>query len=518
MWKNKLFLITFLIFVVIAPIGHMFVNSSIDELKVLMNSKQFITAILNSLISAITATVISMLLAFIFSIIILKSGIKLKTVFSGMVKIPMMIPSISHGIGLIILFGNNGLITQLLNIKISIYGFMGIVIGAVLYTLPIAVIMISDLLNYEDKSSYEAADILGIPKWKQFLDISLPYLYKPVISITFAVFSIIVTDYGVPLMLGGQYVTLPVMMYQETIGLLNFRKGSIIGIILLFPAVITFVLDVITRENKNTIYVIKKLEIKKNTYVDIAAYIYCIGISFLLTLPIVAFVLLAFVKNYPMNMSFTFANVLKSFEMGAGKYAINSLIISIITSIIGTVTAYLSAYLTARSEGILSKILHFMSLFSMAVPGMVLGISYVFYFKGSIIYGSLAIIILVNLVHFFSSPYLIAYNSFNKITLNLEAVASTLKISKIKLIKDILVPQTYSTIIEMFIYFFVNSMITISAISFVSSYSNRPISLAIPTFEAQMLMECSAFVSLMILCINLIMKWIIGYFRKVYIK
>jgi ABC-type Fe3+ transport system, permease component len=517
MWKNKLLLITFLIFVVIVPIGHMFLNSSINELKLLMSSKQFTTAILNSLISGITATVISILLAFIFSIIILKSGIKLKSVFSGMVKIPMMIPSISHGIGLIILFGNSGIITQVLNIKMSIYGFKGIVIGAVLYTLPIAVIMISDLLNYEDKSSYEAADILGVPKWRQFLDISLPYFRKPVISITFAVFSIIVTDYGVPLMLGGQYITLPVMMYQETIGLLNFKKGSIIGIILLFPAVITFVFDVITKESKSLIYVIKRSEIKKNKYIDIAAYIYCIGLSFLLILPIVAFVLLAFVKHYPTNMGFTFVNVLKSFEMGVGKYAVNSLIISVITSIVGTAVAYLSAYLTARSEGMLSKMLHFMSLLSMAIPGLVLGIAYVFCFKESIIYGSFAIIILVNLVHFFSSPYLIAYNSFNKITLNLEAVASTLKISKIKLIKDILIPQTYSTIIEMFIYFFVNSMITISAISFVSSYANRSIALAIPTFEAQMLMECSAVVSLMILGINLIMKWIISYIRKVYI-
>ena len=110
----------------------------------------------------------------------------------------MLIPSISHGMGLIVLFGANGVLTNLLGLNTSIYGFWGIVIGSVMYSFPVAFLMLLDVFQYEDYTVYESAQVLGIPKIRQFLSITLPYLRKPMISVLFATFTLIFTDYGVP--------------------------------------------------------------------------------------------------------------------------------------------------------------------------------------------------------------------------------------------------------------------------------------------------------------------------------
>ena len=146
------------------------------------------------------------------------------------------------------------------------------------------------------------------------------------------------------------------------------------------------------------------------------------------------------------------------------------------------------------------------SITSAAVPGIVLGLSYVLLFKGSFIYGTIIIMVMVNTIHFISSPYLMMYNTFSKLNENLEAVGHTLGISRAYMIRDVFIPTCRGTIIEMFSYFFVNCMMTISAVSFLATTNNKPISLMINQFEAQMQLECAAIVSLLILIVNIIIK------------
>jgi iron(III) transport system permease protein len=98
--------------------------------------------------------------------------------------------------------------------------------------------------------------------------------------------------------------------------------------------------------------------------------------------------------------------------------------------------------------------------------------------------------------------------------MNLEAVAQTLGITKTLLTKDVLIPQMKNTILEMFSYFFVNSMMTISAVSFLATAQNKPLSLMINLFQAQMIVEGAAFVSLTILTVNILMKFIIYLLGK----
>ena len=138
---------------------------------------------------------------------------------------------------------------------------------------------------------------------------------------------------------------------------------------------------------------------------------------------------------------------------------------------------------------------------------MVLGLSYTIGFSNSFIYNTFIILILVNVVHFIASPYLMAYNALQKVNPNYEAVAKTCNISTFLIIKDVIIPCTKKTIREMFAYFFVNSMVTISAVTFLFNTKTMPLSLLINNYEGSMLLGEAAIVSLIILLVNIIVKF-----------
>ncbi len=415
----KILISLFLCGSVLIPLTKMlFLVGQVDVLKI-VRSVQFANALRNSITVATVSTIISMLIAFCLAWCVTRTGIRFKGILTVIVSLPMLIPSISHGMGLIILFGANGVMTRWLEINGSIYGFWGVVAGSVLYSFPVAFLMLTDVLKYEDSSPYEAATVLGIPKPNQFTSISFPYLRKPLISIVFATFTLIITDYGVPLMIGGRYTTLPVLMYQEVIGLLDFGKGSVIGAFLLIPAFVAFAIDLFNKDKANATFVVKPFELKENRFRDAISYAFCGTIALVVSSVVGSFVIITFVRKYPIDMSLTMHNVQRTFQMGGGHYLLNSLIISILVAGIGVVVSFVTAYLAMRMPSKLSSLLHLVSISALAIPGIVLGLSYVLLFKGTFIYGTLLILVLVNLVHFFSSPYLMMYNTLGKINENL---------------------------------------------------------------------------------------------------
>ena len=510
----KLLLCVFWLFAILLPLIQMLSNIASVDVAAMISTRKFSKALRQSLTAAFTATILSVSLAGLLSWCVARTNLKHKTIVNTLLTVPMLIPSISHGMGLIIILGANGWLSRLIGLNSGIYGFQGIVLGSVMYSFPVAYLMLYDVLRYEDGTPYEAAAVMGLKAKDRFFAITLPYLRKPLISVIFATFTMIITDYGVPLMVGGKYTTLPVMMYQDVIGMLDFGKGSVIGMILLAPALIACILDMANRDKGNAAFVGKPFEIKKNRSRDLVAGSICILVVILVFLPIGSFTVLSFVNNYPIDLSLSFSNAAQAVKMGAVRYLGNSLIIALVVSFLGTALALFNAYMTARNKTKLSYPLHLMSITSLAIPGLVLGLSYVMFFKGSIIYGTFAILFLVNSMHFFSSPYLMAYNTFGKINENLEDVGAAMGISRWAIIKDVLLPQARGTILEMMSYFFVNCMMTISAVSFLANVGDKPIALMITQFEGQMQLECAAFVSLIILLVNVAMKFGIYLIKK----
>lgn len=512
----KIFLCIFLCFTVLFPLITLILNIKISDIQGIVSSPQFKPMVINSLVTTLSATIISVSIAFALAWCVNRSNIRYKSVFAMLFTLPMLIPSISHGMGLVLLFGDNGLLTNLLGINIELYGYTGIIIGSVLYSFPVAFLMLTDIFHYEDYTTYEAAQVLGLNKKQQFLTITLPNMKGAMISVIFAVFTMIFTDYGVPLVVGGKMMTLPVYMYREVIGLLDFSKGAIIGVILLIPAFIAFILDLKNDNGGNASTVTKEYAIQKNKTRDRFAYMLCIIIVILVSLPIITFAYLSVIKQYPIDMSFSFDNIKEAFGLGVGMYLKNSLAIALLTACVGLCTTYFAAYVSARSKKSFSTMaIHLISMISLAVPGVVLGLCYVLFFKGSLIYGTIIILVLVNITHFFASPYLLAYNSLSKFNENLEDISTSMGISKLRMLFDVYIPCTKITMIEMFSYMFVNAMVTISAVSFLANFKNMPLSLLIPQFDSQSLIEATAFISIIILVVNGLVKLAVYVLRRV---
>lgn len=476
---------------------------------------QFWTALGNSMATALAATLISVLIAFVLAWAVSRTNIKFKGIFSTIVVLPMLIPSISHGLGLINLYGNNGLLTRLFGAESHLYGYFGIIYGSVLYSFPVAFLMFADILKYEDSTVYDVANVLGISKHRQFLHITLPYLKNTLISVFFTVFTLIITDYGVPIAVGGKVKTLSVLLFENAVGQLNYSAGAVIGLFLLIPAVAACLCDFLNKNTEKHSFITKEFAQKKQTKRDVVGYIICAFGCLLVLSVIIPFLVQAFTVSYPSDMRFTFKHFAEALaQYSGGYYLLNSVLMSLLTAFVGMATAFLVAYCTARVKTRFTKVLHVISVLTLAIPGLVLGLSYIIVFKSTFLYGTLTILILTNTIHFFASPYQILYNAMLKVNADLEDVGHVLNIPRYRIVFDCIIPQCKSSLAEAFSYFFVNSMMTISAVAFLSTSANQPLSLLINQFESYNMIECSTVVALLILVVNILMKVLIYFVKK----
>ena len=112
-----------------------------------------------------------------------------------------------------------------------------------------------------------------------------------------------------------------------------------------------------------------------------------------------------------------------------------------------------------------------MDVFAMVtntVPGMVLGVGFLFAFTGSPITNTFAILVLANIVHFFTTPYLMAQQAFSRMNAGFETTGALMGDTWSETLRRVVIPNTFSTILQMLSYFFVNAMVTISAIVFLA--------------------------------------------------
>lgn len=506
----RILLAVFFAVAVIMPVVALLLHLASPGALGVFSTPAFGTALGNSVVSALLGTALSVALALAAALTLTRTNVPFRNVWAIVLTLPMLILSIAHGMGLVHLFGSSGIVTNFLGTSWNIYGLQGIVMGALLYSFPPAFLMLYDALRYENCQVYDAADIMGIPKASQFARITLPYLARPLVSTVFATFTLIITDYGVPVMIGGRYSTLSVLMHQEVIGRLNFDSGVAIGVALILPAILAFVADLLANVQGNLAFSVRSKRVGKNPGRDLVGWVLLIALALFLVSPLVAFVV-----KYPITMTPTLANIDRATVFGMDEYWINSLLIAIAVSVLGAAVSWLASYVSARTHDKFGGALHLVCITTMAIPGIVLGLAYMMFFKGSIIYGTIGILIMVNLVHFFASPYLMAYNALNKLNASLEAVGQTLGIPRRRMIFDVFIPQTSGTIVEMTSYFFANCMVAFSAVAFLANVSHMPLALLISDFDTQMLVECAALVSIVIFVVNDIGKVMAALVKRV---
>ena len=495
----------------IMPLATLAFNVTGKDWAFIARDRKFWEAIKNSLIYTSTAAVITTALALVSAYLLETAALRKKNLYVIALTLGMLVPTISVGLGLRILFGTNGFLDLLFGLEIEVRGMPGLIMGSVMTSFPATFLILYDALHYEDKGPYDAASIMEIKRCSTFFRLTIPYLRIALISAFFACFTLIFSDYGMPMEIAGKVKTLPMYLYDQFMSSFQYGRGSIAGFVLLIPAVVSFVFDLIFKDQSSE---------KQNRLIPAtrgfnnSAVVIIVVLGFLLFSPQLAFISLSFTKAFPNDLSFTLEHIVNIFSnthgVGLAAYIVNSLELALLTSVVGTAFAYLLGYFSVRKSGRMAKAVDLLALSTVAIPGLVLGIGYIFLFKGTngTFYGTILILIVVNVFHFLGSPYLLAKNCLSKINSDYEVIGETLGINKGRIITHVLLPNSVTTLIEMFSYFFLNSMITISAVAFLCTYDNQPLSILITTYEKNSNYEMQSVISLIVLLLNVVARLI----------
>jgi iron(III) transport system permease protein len=442
----------------------------------------------NTFFIAGAGTIISIALAFSYAYALSRSCMPWRRLFRGIALVPLLAPSLLPALSLIYLFGNQGLLKSWL-MGHSIYGPIGILLGEVFFAFPHAVIIILTSLAMADQRLYEAAIALRASPWRIFFTVTLPGCRYGLISACFVVFTLIFTDFGVPKVIGGQFDVLATDVYKQVIGQFNFEAGAVVGMLLLFPAVISFAADRIVQRRQVALLSARAVpyEPKPDRLRDAVAFVFCLlATVFLIGIPGTA-AYASFIKYWPYDMTLTWANYdFNNIDtQGWAAYA-NSLILATWTAVIGTAIVFFGAYLVEKTTGFrrMRGFVQFLCMVPLAVPGLVLGLSYIFFFNDRanplvFLYLTMAILVINTIAHFYTVCHLTAVTALKQLDAEFEAVSASLKVPFYRTFWRVTVPICLPAVVDIAAYYFINAMTTVSAVVFLYSANTKLASISV---------------------------------------
>jgi iron(III) transport system permease protein len=429
----------------------------------------------NSLWVSILSTAITVPLAFVYAYALTRSCMPLRGLFKTIALVPILVPSLLPGLALVYLFGNQGLIKGVL-LGRSIYGPIGIVMAEVFTTFPHALLIILAALALADARLYEAAVALRAPRRRIFWTVTLPGARYGLISATFVVFTIVITDFGAPKVIGGQYNVLATDVYKQVIGQQNFQMGAVVSVILLAPAIFAFLVDGAVRRRQVALLSARAVpyEPKPQRGFDLAMLAYCVVIGSCILSVVAVSQFAALVKFFPYNLTLTLGHY--DFDQkGGGGWAsyYNSIRLALLTGVIGTVVVFVGAYLVEKARGFAlgRGLFHFLAMLPMAVPGLVLGLAYIFFFNAPAnplngLYRTMTMLVINTVVHFYTVGHLTALTALRQMDPEFETVSASLKQPFYRTFWRVTVPVCLPSTLDIAIYMFVNAMTTVSGVVF----------------------------------------------------
>lgn len=511
-------ILLFFLFFLIVPLLYMFWQSFkighvvttqnyIEALQSIEIREAFTNSFKVSFVASVITTVLAFLLAYAVHFTTMHRHTK-KLVQIG-ITLPMLLPTITYGFVLIYTFGNQGILTKLVGQPLfTIYGYNGLVIGYVLYTLPVAFILMQNSMQYIDKRFLLVSMLMHDHSLRRFYHTVFRPMLGTVGGAFILTFVLSFTDFGIPASVGGNYRVIATELYQAMLGsIVHFERGAVISVFMLVPAVLGVVILTILERFNFQYKQVGQSELVKHRLRDGLFTIYSILCVTVVGIIFSTMFIVPFTKGYPYDFSFTLEHVQNVLaEKDLTKVYINSLIVAVLTAIFGVGITFMSALLNARTPLKGRKSLDVASMMTNTVPGMVLGLSYLFFFNGSSLKGTFLIIIACNIVHFFTTPYLMAKNSLQKMDPTWEVTAELLKDSWLKTVIRIILPNIRPTIYQMFSYYFLNAMVTVSGVIFLVSTKTMLVSTRIKELQHFAKYTDIFVLSIFILCTNLIVK------------
>jgi iron(III) transport system permease protein len=492
----------------------------------------------NSLFVSLMTTVIAVGLGFCYAYALTRTCIPGKGIFKGIAMMPLFAPTLLNGIALVYLFGRKGLITRgffgtIPGFDIHLYGPVGIIIAEVLFAFPQAVLILTIALSMTDARLYEAADSLGANRLRTFFTVTLPGIKYGLLSAVFVCFILAFTDFGAPKVVGGNFNILATDIYKQVIGQQNFIMGSVVSVVLLIPTVIAFVVDRIIQRRQVSMVAAKSVPLAPTPQKlrDRLFLCFCGLITFFIIAFYCTALFASLVKVWPYTLDLGFWHY-RFTGMGGGGYAafFNSIRMSAYSALFGTAITFSAAYLIEKTRQMkrLRQTAYFLSILPLALPGLVIGLSYIFFFNApgwtlfglsipnpfNFLYASMGILVISNIIHFFSVSFLTATTALKQLDKEFETVSESLGVPFYKTFFRVTVPVCLPAVLEIGMYYFVNSMATVSAVIFLYSADLPLASVAIANMDDAGDVAPACAMSILVIVTNLVVRILYGWLTK----
>ena len=426
----------------------------------------------NSMLLGAAVTAITVTLGFIVAYGLERCAMPGKRIIATLLQLPVIAPSLVLGLGLIFLLGRNGLVGKMLGIRPNIYGFWGLMLADILYALPQAILIIRVALRQSDARQYEAAEVLGAGGWRQFLDITLPGARYGLLSAAFVVFTVTITDFGNAVVIGGDFSVLATEIYNQVSGQMKFGMGAVVGILLLLPAALAVWIERGTARRQARMG--GESAIPPSAAWLPARDVPVFAISALaaacVALVVGIVVFSSFMRLWPYRMTFTLRHYALDMT-GAYESLWTSVWISAAAAGLGVALLFMLTFAIRRRPGPLASLAALLSAMPVAVPGLVLGLSYALAFNSATmpwgaLYGTAVPIILCNLIHFHTQGYAAMMTGMRKVPGSLEDAVAVLGGGTLRVLRDVYLPWLRATLVSVGLFLFMSAMVTLSAVIF----------------------------------------------------
>src|SRR6185436_5324386 len=389
-------------------------------------------SITNSLWVALVSTVLTVGLAFGYAYALTRTRMPARGLFRVVAMLPIFAPSLVQAFAFVYVFGNNGIFTRATGWNVGIYGPKGIIFAEVFYCFPHALLILVAALSATDARLYDAARTLGASPLRTFLTVTLPGVKFGLVSACFVVFTLVITDFGAPKAIGGKFSVMATEIYNQVSGQQNFTMGATVSVVLLIPTVLAFLVDRMVQRRQYALVTAssRPLAPARRPAADWAGFGYCALIAATIAGMYLAIAVYSLVARWPYNFTPTMRHY--RFDTVGGYLPLwNSVYVAALTALVGTVLTFVGAYVVEKCRTGWSGVLYLLSVLPVSIPGMVLGLAYIFTFNKAdsplnVLYGTLAILIISNVIHYFTVGFLTATTALRQMDAEFENVSASL--------------------------------------------------------------------------------------------
>ena len=462
-----------------------------EDFKFVFTSEIFKEAMRNTFFECLASSSAAVLIGYIFAYAITKAKIPGKKFFAAIPLIHLMTPPFVGGLAFILLIGRQGFITKtIFGLDISLYGFPGLLIAQTLCFFPLSYLICLQNLLGINQNLEQAARSMGANNLKVFLTITLPLSLPGIISSFLFIAVNVLSDFGNPLIVAGRFRVLAVEIYTQLTGWLNTGKSAVLGITLIIPSVILFLLqNSMFKKHSSKIAVgngalsFKDSSIGKIGDALLTAFVYFISLC--VVLQFVAIIMGSFQKLWGINLEPTLSHIKDVLSGRYSKALGNSILFAIISALISTLIASFTSYIVHRTDSPLRKTLDSFAQLPSAIPGTLLGLSILTAAEKIHFENSTFLIVLAMTIAFLPFSYRIVTQSYSLLKPTLDDGARSLGANQFYTFTSIIFPLSIGGIFSGFIYAFIRGAGTLSAVIFLVSFNTPLASISIVNLAEQ---------------------------------